>query len=116
MSAGRRWAIIGTGVVVAVALIVGGLVVLLQTPGEYSSGDQARFMSACMGAAGEPARPTCACIYDTMSRSVPYSQFVAINNGLGSQTGGTQPLPFPEPVESIRTGCLTRGSAPPTTG
>ena len=71
MSAGRRWAIIGSGVVVAVALIVGGLIVLLQTSGEYSSGDQARFMSACMGAAGEPARPTCACIYDTMSRTVP---------------------------------------------
>jgi hypothetical protein len=112
----RRWAIIASGLVVGIGLIVAGAVVALQSKGAYSTDDQTTFMSACTSAAGEPARPTCACIYDELSRTVPYAQFVSINEQLGAERAGTEPLPLPPTVESIRAACVARGTAVPTTG
>lgn len=115
MTAGRRWAIIASGTVVALVAIVVGLTLAVQAPANYSTADQSRFMSACLTTVGEPARSTCACIYDELTRQVPYAQFVRIDDDLGVQRATGQTLRFPPTVDSIRTECVARSTLPPTT-
>jgi hypothetical protein len=115
----RRWTIIGVGLAVGVGLIVAGAVVALQSKGAYSADDQSSFMAACTADAGAPAQPTCACIYDELSRTMPYAQFVTVNQQLGAQRTAGQPLQFPPTVDSIRVECVARSSGQtvvPTTG
>jgi hypothetical protein len=102
----RRWVVIVAGAVVALAFAVVGIVVATRPSPSYGPADQDKFTAACTAAGGEPARPTCACIWTEMTQKVAYADYVSIDADLGQQRATGQPLRFPPTVDSIRAACL----------
>lgn len=102
---------------IAAALIVVVVVVaLVARPSDptYDDASRDRFLESCTRDGGDPARPTCECLYGRIVASVPYDRFELVNEDLARQLETLpedEPLELPDDFQVMLDECIAETSA-----
>lgn len=119
MNVGIRLLLVAVGVLVLVALVVGGILLLRDDdpPTSYDAQIEEDFLAACTAdaEAGGFAHPRdfCACAYGAITRQVPFDEFLRYDESLRDE-----PQEVPPVIDRIRSRCYVQveapGQGPPT--